>query len=75
MQSTLDFQYMVEKERSRLQGDPTISRRAIHERELSLAVAVAPDRRPSLSQRVGAVLARTLDGFRPAGMRAGAQQG
>jgi hypothetical protein len=75
MQSTLDFQYMVEKERSRLQGDPTISRRAIHERELSLAVAVAHDHRPSLAQRVGAVLARALDGLRPAGIKAGAPQG
>ena len=75
MHSTLDFQYMVEKERSRLESDPTISRRAIHERELSLAAALPDHRGPSLWQRVGAAFAHAFDGVRPTGMKAGAPQG
>lgn len=75
MHSTLDYQYMVEKERSRLQNDPTLSRRAIHRRELSLAAALAPEGGPSVVQRLGAALARAFDPFRPAGVKAGAPQG
>ncbi len=75
MHSTLDVQYMVEKERARLESDPTISRRAIHQRELTLAAAQTNNRGPSLSQRIGAMVARALDGIRPAGVRAGAPQG
>jgi hypothetical protein len=75
MQSSMDFVYMVEKERARLTSDPTISRRAIHERELSLTAALSLDRGPSLSRRFGATIARAFDSLRPAGMRAGASQG
>ena len=75
MHSTLDFQYMVGKERSRIESDPTIARRAIHERELSLAAALADHRGPSLWQRAGTALGRALDGVRPAGKTVGAPQG